>query len=157
MLPFNLSKHRNLTSLSFVYIVNAMMMTALPNSVIPPLLSSITNARLTTLHISLRVGFYSARWPCPFPLDPTEGARYLVQLDDSGLLQHVEEIIVRQRAFSTLSSGGLRLELLLRADLVPILEEALEPHGGWAGWVGRRMSLSESRGTLQCIKYVSYY
>ena len=153
-MPFiDLSKHRTLTRLFFIYIVNAMTSTP-PDSIIPPLLSSITSTHLTHVHLSLRVGFYSARWPCPFPLDPAEGARYLEQLDDSRLLPHVDALLARERAFADLPIGGLCLELLVRGDLVRMLDAALESQGGWAGYVGSRMPLSESRGILKCIRYV---
>lgn len=153
-MPFiDLSKHRTLTRLSFVYIVNAMTSTP-PDSIIPPLLSSITSTHLTHVHLSLRVGFYSARWPCPFPLDPAEGAHYLEQLDDSRLLPHIDALLARERAFSDLPINGLCLELLVRGDLVRMLDAALESQGGWARFVGSRMPLSESRGVLKCIQYV---
>ena len=149
----DLSGNQNLIKLSFAYIVNAMSSTP-PGHLIPPLLSSLTSIHVTHLHISLRLGFYSARWPCPFPLDPAEGARYLLQLDDMNLLQDVDELVARERAFAGISAGGLCLELLTRADLVPMLDAALQPQGDWAGFIGLRMPLSESRGILKCIRYV---
>lgn len=118
-------------------------------SALPPSSSSqpsLISTRLAHVHLSLRPGFYSVWWLCPFPLDPAEGARCLVQLHGSSgstVLPHIDALVARERAFANLSSGGLCLELRLRADLVPMLDAAVGSPGSWAGSAGLRMPLYE--------------
>lgn len=142
MLPDTLGKYTNLQRITMV-----LRVTPTPRfySCFTSLLSNISSSCLSNV-------FFSFRPMLPESHQDIGLQELVAMLDISPVLSAVDSILAHEQ-FECIQTGGIRIELATQiSEMSTILDNALEPAGGWEGYVKQSMPSSTTADLLHCVR-----